>query len=114
MNISSSNAMIYAKEFDGKMRYSTAIVKKNNDNKYDRAYLEAKFQKGVQLENKTKIKINKGFMSFYKSKEGKDVFYLMIQEFEVLGNFNEEQKQEIYKVENITTEQLDLPMDLPF
>ena len=106
MNISSSNAMIYAKEFNGKMRYRTAIVKKNDDNKYDRAYIDVKMPKNTQLEDKTKVRITKGFISFYKSKDDKDVFYLVVQEYEKVMELKE---QPVYKVESYTTEQLDLP-----
>lgn len=117
MNISSSNAMIYAREFDGKVRYRTAIVKKNDDNKYERGYIDIKFPKGTELENKTKIKIKKGFMSFYKNKEEKDIFYLVVQEFEVIGEFNEEKKTEDPYEKfgtQISVEDLDEEMELPF
>ena len=120
MNITSNNTMIFAKEFDGKMHYRTSMSRKNQNNEYEKAYIDIKLPKGIQLADKSKIDITKGFLSFYKNKEGKDIFYIVVQdlrtEYENYNQNKEEPKEDVYAQfgSQITVEDLDKGMDLPF
>lgn len=70
--------MIFKSEYG----YSTAISNKNQEGQYDKMYVSVQLPKGVELENKTMIDITKGFISFYKTKEGLPKLKLVIIDFE--------------------------------
>ena len=65
---------------------------KNQDGEYDKMYLSVQLPKGVELENKTMIEITKGFMSFYKTKEGLPKLKIVVMDFET-ENKREEAEQ---------------------
>lgn len=96
--------MIFANEKGG---YSTTISNKNQDGTYDNMYIAVNFKKGITLENKTKIDITNGFLSFYKTREGLPKLKIVVMDFEIKGNT--EAKQE--EVNNFEISQDD---DLPF
>lgn len=50
--------------------YSTAISNKKQDGTYERMYVSLQLPKGVEVENKTYIEITKGFLAFFKDKNG--------------------------------------------
>lgn len=114
MNITSKDIMIFSKEYNGKMYYRAGLSTKKQDGTYIKAYIDIKLPKGVELQNQTKIEITKGFLSFYKNKDNKDVFYIVVQEYAA------EEKKEATdpyqamgsKIEEEQQEELDL--DLPF
>lgn len=95
MNITNNNTIIYKNEYDGKVYYKAGLSNKKQDGKYEYAYINVKLPKGVELENKTKIDITKGFLSFYnyKDKEEKQhtIWYIVVQEY---NKKSEEKKQE--------------------
>lgn len=72
--------------------YSTTISNKNMDGTFDNAYITVQFKKGVELENKTKITINDGFITFYRNANdnNKPVFKLMVLDFSQEGDAKEE------------------------
>ena len=109
MNITSNGTTIYAKEFNGRMFYRAGISRKKEDGSYERAFIDVKLPKGNSVADKTKINIINGFLSFYKNKEGKDIFYIVVQDF-VSGT---EKKQENIG-NSITVEELDENLPLPF
>lgn len=113
MNITSNNTMIFVKEDNGKVHYRAGLSSKNKDGEYESGYIDVKMPKGTELENKTKININKGFLSFYNytDKDGKQhtIWYIVVQEFTTQEQLKDTM---VYKVENYTEEQLD--MQLPF
>lgn len=96
--------MIFANEKGG---YSTTISNKNQDGTYDNMYIAVNFKKDVMVENKTKIDITNGFLSFYKTREGLPKLKIVVMDFEIKGNT--ETKQE--EVNNFEINQDD---DLPF
>ena len=106
MNITSKNIMIFKKEINGKVHYRAGLSNKKQDNTYDTTYIDVKLPKGIDLDNKTKIEITKGFLSFFKTKEGTTIFYIIVQEF---SKENATQEKTSY-----TTEELDEDMVLPF
>lgn len=50
--------------------YSTAISNKKQDGTYERMYVSLQLPKGVEVENKTYIEITRGFLSYFKDKNG--------------------------------------------
>ena len=54
-------------------------------------YVTIQLPKGTELENKTKINVTKGFISFYKNKNGLAIPKFVIQEFKT------EQESEDYE-----------------
>lgn len=84
MNIT-GRTMIFKSEYG----YSTAISNKNQEGNYDKMYLQVQLPKGIELENKTMIEIQKGFITFYKTKEGLPKIKLVIIDFETLNKIQE-------------------------
>jgi hypothetical protein len=75
------DTMIFRKEWEGKNFYTTSLSKKKQDETYENAYISVQFKKDVVLHNKTKIKVNNGWLTFYmKGKE--PVYQLFISDFE--------------------------------
>ena len=111
MNITSNEIMIFSKEYQGKTYYRAGLSRKKQDGNYEKGYIDIKLPNGVELANKTKIKITKGFLSFYKNKDKKDVFYLVIQEYTTGEQPKQETTSDPYEEfgNSITAEQLDLP-----
>lgn len=69
--------LIFRNEFG----YSTSISRKNQNGEYERMYISVQLPKGVELENKTKINITKGFLSFYKNKQGLPQIKVVVMEY---------------------------------
>lgn len=61
--------------------YSTTISSKNQNGEYERMYIQVSLPRGVELENKSFIEITKGFMTFYKDKNGIAKPKFVIMEF---------------------------------
>lgn len=99
MNIS-GKAVIFKKDFNGKEMYSTSISNKMADGSMENMYVSVQLPKGKSLENKSTIDVTKGFISFYKDKNGlaKPKFVIM--------EYNEEISQEI---QGISDNNPDLP-----
>ena len=76
------NARIYKNEINGKELYSTSISSKNQEGKWERMYLSVQLPRNVVLEDNTDINITKGFLSFYKNKNGLAMPIVVIQEFQ--------------------------------
>ena len=73
--------------------YSIGLSKKTQDDKVEYGYFPCKFRKGVELSNKSKIKIRNAFISFNK-KDNKTYPYIFINSFEELYQEKEEIKEE--------------------
>ena len=85
--------MIFKKE----NKYTVGISKKNQDGTYENAYFPIQFNRGTELEDKTKIYIKKGWLSFYKwEHEGKKgtTFFIKCSEFEILQNTAPKEEEE--------------------
>lgn len=65
--------------------YETSISNKKEDGTYENMYVSVNFKKGIEIENKTKINILDGFISFYKNKEGLPKIKLVILDFINVG-----------------------------
>ena len=107
MNITSKDTMIFVKEDENlKKHYRAGLSTKKQDGSYDNAYIDVRMPKRTNIENKTKINITKGFLSFYNYKDKDDkqhtIWYIVVQEYTT-------DNQEVYVVENIKAENLELP-----
>ena len=84
MNLSNDkDVMVYKNEYG---KYSVMLRKKNQDNSYESAYIPIQFNKGVELDNKTLIKIKNAWLTFYKidTQDGKQEtrFVIKCSEFQ--------------------------------
>ena len=68
--------------FKNDIGYSTSISNKKEDGTYENMSISVNFRKGVELENKTKINITDGFLSFYKTKNDEKRLKLVVMDFE--------------------------------
>ena len=71
--------MIFKNE---KGMYNTTISNKKEDGTYENMRISVNFRKGVEIEDKTKINIKDGFLSFWKNKDGLPQVKLVIMDFE--------------------------------
>ena len=65
--------------------YTTTISNKDVNGNWDKMYLTVQLPKGDVLENRTTIQIIKGFLSFYKDKNGQAKIKAVIQEYQVIN-----------------------------
>lgn len=77
MNIS-GQTIIFKNEYG----YSTSISKKNENGTYEHMSVAIQLPKGTELENKTKINITNGFLTFYKTKGGLPKPKIVVMQFE--------------------------------
>ena len=80
MNIT-GKCTIYAKEFNGKMAYSTNISQKNINGEWESMFINVQFPKNTNISDKTKIEVTKGFEGFYKDKNGLSHIKYIVQEY---------------------------------
>ena len=105
--------MIFRNDNEYGTFYKIGLSRKDRNNEYINGYMNVKFKKGVSLENRTKIYINKAFIDFYLDKNNNTVTYLMITEFSLA----EEQKKEenpFTDFGNVTETNEVIDDDLPF
>lgn len=76
--------MVFVKEFDNRKIYNIGLSKKNKDGGYDSGYIQARFKKNIELENKTRIKVKESWLSFNKN-ENKTFPFVFINDFEIIG-----------------------------
>ena len=88
------------KIFRGKYGYSCSISNKQQDGNYDNMFIQLQLPKGIEPVDRTIIEITRGFLSFYRTKDGKQVPKIVALEIK-----QDEPKQE----ENYFTSESDLP-----
>lgn len=105
--ISTKEEIVFRKDYNGKPSYSLGLSKKDKDGKYINGYVKVNFKKGVELNNKSKIKIKNAWLDFYKDNE-KTIPTIFINEFEIVQDSEVEQPQKTNPFEefgeHITTE----------
>lgn len=89
--VSNKDELVFRKDYNGKPSYSLGLSKKSKEGNYINGYIKVNFRKGVDLNNKSKIKIKNGWLDFYKDGE-KTVPTLFIDEFELVQEGTEENK----------------------
>lgn len=104
MNIS-GEIMVFKNEYG----YSTSISNKNQNGEYDKMYLNVQLPRGIELENRTKINITKGFLSFYKNKQGLPQIKVVVMEYQT-----SEEAQEREAIQNEQNYNYDFGDGLPF
>ena len=77
----SGEGMIFRKEFDDRVAYTTTLSKKNKEGTWENAFISIQFKKDVFVHNKTKITLDNAWLTFYMSKDNKPVFYIFCNEF---------------------------------
>lgn len=65
--------------------YKIGLSRKDKDNNYINGYMNCKFKKGVDLENKTQIKIKDAWLDFTIKDKITNV-YLFINDFDIVEN----------------------------
>ena len=86
--VSDKYEMIFRKDYNGKPTYSVGLSKKKQDGTYENGYLKVSFKNGIELQDKTKIKIKDAWLNF-NVVEKKTYPFIFIKEFEI-----EEKKEE--------------------
>lgn len=90
MNIQTDRQyMIFKQTNDYGTFYSVGLSRKNQDGTYTNGYMPVKFKKDVAVEDKTKIKIKKAWLDFYKNNQKATVPYIFISEFEVASELSD-------------------------
>ena len=84
------NYTVYRNDYNGKPYYKIGIEQKQPDGQKLRGYISVRFKNGVEVSDKTRIKIKQGFENFYFSKNDpkhfNPIFYIQINEFEILDD----------------------------
>ena len=91
--ISDKNEIVFRKDFNGKTTYSIGLTKTDAKNNFVHGYIKANFKKGVDLSNKTRIKIKDAWLSFYLD-NGKTRPTIFVNEYEIVKDGEEYQNQE--------------------
>lgn len=79
----SGKMRIFKSERDGKVSYSTSLGTKKEDGTYDNAYITVGFGRNIDTSKiGTEIIIKKAFMSFYRGKDDKVYFKIVVMELE--------------------------------
>ncbi len=116
MNITTDRMhLVFRNEKNGKVFYAIGVSKKRQDGSYENAFIPVQFKKNVNLENQTNIYIKEAWLSFYKTKDNKSVFYIFINDYETV----EQVAHKEYEYSSITTNEIPEEMtitddDLPF
>ena len=77
-------AMIFAKEYNGRTLYSASIGRKKADGEWENASILVNFPKGTELVNKTTVDMKNAWLSFYFNKERVPQWHIVCTEFDVL------------------------------
>lgn len=110
ININGNKIVIFKNE---KGQYSTSISNKKEDGSYENMYITVNMPRGVEVENKTRIEITKGFLSFYKTKEGLPKLKIVVQKFKTQEDIDNAEEQ-YAKEEREAIQNEDTYEDLPF
>lgn len=106
--------MVFRKDFDGRALYSIGLSKKKQDGSYDKTYMPVQFKKSIVLDNQTLITIKNAWLTFYKNKENKPVYYIFVSEFEEAKETQTQEKETQDPFEEFANEIQDENLDLPF
>ncbi len=76
--------MIFRKDYEKWVSYSTTLGQKAKDGAYENAYIDVRFKGETDIPNKTKVEITNGWLKFRKDKENKTALYLFVNEYIVV------------------------------
>lgn len=91
----SGTMRIYKNEFEGRTSYSTTISKKDQFGNYENLYISVQLPRDVALESNSRINVTKGFLSFYKTRQGLPKIKAVVQDFEKEETLQEPQQESI-------------------
>ena len=114
--VSNKEEMIFKKEFNGRPVYSMGISKKNKDGNYEKGYITVNFKEGIDLPNKSKIRIKQAWLNFYL-KDKQTIPTIFINDYELIKEDENPFKEfgDNIKTENDISEQIEIKeSDLPF
>lgn len=115
---SNREEVVFRKDFDGRPIYSIGLSRKDKNGEYIKGYITANFKDGVDIPDKSKIKINNAWLSFYK-KENTTIPTIFVSDFEIVGELKTsnpyEEFGETTKTESNIGQQIEIQdSDLPF
>lgn len=84
LNISGEGA-IYRNDKWGHPVYSMKLCAQTKEGGWEYDYIQVQLPVGHELPNNTEIKINAGFISFFKRRNGLTEKYLKIQSYDILN-----------------------------
>lgn len=90
-------ATVFRHDKNGRTFYSIPVSRKNSEGETEFAYKLVQFKKGVDLADRTKIEIRNGWETFYKNKDGEDVFYVFISDFVIMQGSGAGYQQQGYQ-----------------
>lgn len=99
---------VFRKDYEGKAYYRVGISKKDKDGNYINGYLDVRFRKDVEVEDRTNIYIKNAWIDFY-IKDKKTIPYVFINEFETVEQTVERTHEENTNVKEMTFTDEDLP-----
>lgn len=111
MNIEQCEVMIFRYDGEYGANYSIGLSKKDKEGNYEKGYMPCKFKKGVDIPNKTKIKITNAWLTF-NQKDKKTFSYIFISDYELLDETTEEPKQKA--VDSVKFDDIEVDDILPF
>lgn len=76
-------AIIYAKDFGGKIAYSTRISQKNINGEWENMYIQVQMPKATSIADKTSIIIKNGFISFYRTNDGLPKMKFVVLQYDI-------------------------------
>ena len=83
--VSDKKEMIFKYSFNDRDIYSLGLSRKNMDGSYAKGYIQCKFQKNINLDNKTLIKIKSAWLDFF-IKDKKTIPYIFINDFDIIDS----------------------------
>lgn len=83
--VSDRDEVIYKNEYQGKTYYKIKLAKKDEQDNWQNGYINCRFKKDVELNNKSHIKIKDAWVDFYL-KDKVTYPYIFINDFEVTDN----------------------------
>lgn len=89
MNIETNkDYTVFRNDFNGYSYYKIGVTKKSQTGAWINGYIRCQFKNGVSIENKTKIRIKKSWLSFYP-KEKETIPYIFISDFEIVNEIEQ-------------------------
>ena len=80
------------KVYSGEHGYFTRLAKRDvSTDDWKNAFFYLQFKKGVEIPNKTKIRLLDSWLSFYINKDNKQVFYVFVNDYEVIEDDSDEE-----------------------
>ena len=74
--------MVFRNTFDTGVSYSTTISHKDINGEWENAFINLRFKKNVDVENKQQIILKSAWLDFYQSKDGKFNYYIFVNDFD--------------------------------